>query len=552
MHEFVIIRLGKDSVPDIEKLDSFHAAPEKPIRLTVTCRQVPLDVGPGYYALLYLGSDNSKGMPTKWKQGIRALGKIVSKSGGSKYADEWQVDVEVKVVFPESISKQTFVKKASDVYYGFSGMPVIGISSYSNQTVQEIKTAEDTQNISSFFQALEVVENSISTQVGNYYPELGNLFSETKEEEEDEEEEPDGTLEVIEWTPGWDEYPLDSVFVRTEQRTVNEVVKRIDADRFILDPDFQRVFVWPLKKQSKLIESCLMRIPLPVFYVAEAKDGRIVVVDGLQRLFTFKRYINNEFALSGLGAGKEGSTVESPFDGKLFSELPLTLQERIEDTQITLYILDVKAPERAKLDIFDRVNSGEPLSRQQMRNCLFNGPATRWLGAAAQTAAFRDATGGTLDEKSMRDREAINRFCAFKRLGVEQYKGDMDVFLAATLEEMNTLSKIELDSLANEFERSMQLNYMLFGRHAFRKSLAEKTINAPRTVINISLFDVCSVLLAPFDDPVIENNADQLRSSIGALINNEDFIYAITYGTNGLPQVKTRFKMMKEAIGEVS
>ena len=93
---------------------------------------------------------------------------------------------------------------------------------------------------------------------------------------------------------GWGEYPLDSVFVRTDQRTVSEVVKRINSDRYDLNPEFQRDFVWQVDKQSRLIESCIMRIPLPVLYVAEAPDGRIIVVDGLQRLTTFKRFLGNQ------------------------------------------------------------------------------------------------------------------------------------------------------------------------------------------------------------------------------------------------------------------
>jgi hypothetical protein len=552
MPEFVIIRLGKDSIPDIKQLDSMRAAPAKPIKLTVTCTQVPLNVGPGFYAFLYLGSDNSKGIPTQWAQGLRALGKIVSKTGGEKYADKCQIGVEVKVIFPESIGKEDFLQKAPGVYYWFSGMPVIGLSSYSNQTVQQIKTSDPTQEISALFHSIDVAQKSTRTQVGKHYPELNDLFhyvplSEIKEEET-KSEDVEG-LEIVE-TSGWDEYPLDSVFVRTEQRTVSEVVKRIEADRFILNPDFQREFVWPPKKQSRLIESCLMRLPLPVFYVAEAKDGRIIVVDGLQRLITFTKFLKNEFALSDLGAGKDGSAQQSSLLGKRFSDLPITLQERVEDTQLTLYILDVKAPERAKLDIFDRVNSGEPLSRQQMRNCLFNGSATRWLGVTAKTTAFINATGGTLDKKSMRDREAINRFCAFRLLGAERYKGDMDVFLATTLEEMNTLTKIELERLTKEFERSMKENYMLFGKHAFRKSLAENSENVSRTVINIALFDVCSVLFVPFEEALMAKRADQLRNSISALIKDIAFSLAITYGTNGLTQVTTRFKMMKRAIEE--
>ena len=562
MPEFVIIRLGKDSVADIEKLDAMHTAPAKPLNLTVICTQVPLTVGPGLYAFLYLGSDNSKGIPTAWTQGLRALGKIMSKAGGAKYADKCQIKVEVKVIFPESISKEDFLRRASNVYYSFSGMPVIGISSYSNQTVQQIKMTDSTQDVSALFQAIEIVHPDFKSQIEENYSELSNIFSSTTLSTSDSIQASEKDQDVIEkqkiegldaeaTSPGWGDYPLDSVLVRKDQRTVGEIMGRMEKGRYILDPDFQRGFVWPLDKQSRLIESCLMRIPLPVFYVAEAKDGKIIVVDGLQRLTTFQRYINNKFALTGLGKGQDDRMQGNPLLNKKYEDLPLNLQERLIDTQLALYILDSKAPERAKLDIFERVNGGVVLSRQQMRNCLFNGQATIWLKIAAESSSFLKATGGSLDKKSMRDREAINRFCAFRLIGIEKYKADMDDLLAAALKEMNNLNKAELEDLTKEFERSMKANYMLFGRHAFRKSLAGKSENASRTVINIALFDVCSVLLATLDEAVTAKRADQLRNAIGTLIEDAVFSQAITYGTNGVPQVTTRFAMMKKVLGEV-
>jgi hypothetical protein len=350
---------------------------------------------------------------------------------------------------------------------------------------------------------------------------------------------------------GWGEYPLDSVFVRTEQRTVSEVVKRIKNDRYILDPDFQRDFVWSHKQQSRLIESCLMRIPLPVFYVAEAEDGRIIVVDGLQRLTTFHKYLKNEFALSKLGDGGEKTEQESFLTGKYFKDLPINLQERVEDTQLTLYILDAKAPHRAKLDIFERVNSGEPLARQQMRNCLFNGSATKWLAEVSKTQDFLDATGGSLNQKTMRDREAINRFCAFQLLGVKQYKGDMDGFLAKSLEQMNSFSEDKLEELKRVFQKSMWANYLLFGKHAFRKSLVSKDESVSGSVLNIALFDCCSVLFANLDKSIIEEKADLLRNIIKELINNEGFAQAITNSTNGSKQVNKRFYDINTAIEKV-
>lgn len=349
---------------------------------------------------------------------------------------------------------------------------------------------------------------------------------------------------------GWGDYPLDAVFVRTEPRSVSEVVKRIEKKRYVLDPDFQRDFVWPTAKQSKLIESCIMRIPLPVFYVAEAPDGRIIVVDGLQRLTTFARFMSNQFKLTGLQTENKGK--DHPLEGKTFDQLSIALRERVQDTTLTMYILDAKAPERARLDIFERVNSGEPLTRQQMRNALYNGPATNWLKDAAAGQPFRTATGGSLNPKTMRDREAINRFCAFRLLGYEKYStGDMDVFLAMGLVELAKLSEEKRTSLRLDFDRAMNLNFSLFGENAFRKSLAEKGAFG-RTVINISLFEVCAVAMSELTKSQIKIRGMEraIRDRVVKLFDDDSFVRAITYSTNSTASVKYRFGSMKRAIQE--
>lgn len=337
-------------------------------------------------------------------------------------------------------------------------------------------------------------------------------------------------------------YPLEDVMVRSETRSVSEAVKRIKAGRYAMNPDFQRDFVWPKDKQSKLIESCIMRIPLPVFYVAEGQDGRVTVVDGLQRLSTFVRFLKDELRLTGLGK-------DHPLKDKTFSELPLHFQERIEDTQLTLYILDKSAPEAARLDIFERVNSGIPLTRQQMRNALYDGPATRWLCDQSEHELFRSTTGNSLNPKTMRDREAINRFCAFHLLGWPEYtSSDMDAFLASALKEMNQLD--DLDDLSNTFKLGLRRNNKLFGRHAFRKSLLEDSPDASRSVINISLFEVMMVGLSHVDEGLFSKNIDEIRAGLIELTSDEDFIHAVTYSTNSTRQVQTRFEMITEILSE--
>ena len=96
----------------------------------------------------------------------------------------------------------------------------------------------------------------------------------------------------------WGDYPIDELLIRTESQAIEQVLSRIENGRYVMNPDFQRDFIWPEAKQSKLIESVLMRIPLPVFYLAEDQQGRRIVVDGLQRLYTFHRFANNGLRLN--------------------------------------------------------------------------------------------------------------------------------------------------------------------------------------------------------------------------------------------------------------
>ena len=339
--------------------------------------------------------------------------------------------------------------------------------------------------------------------------------------------------------PGSD-YPLNKVLIRNESRTVHDVLRRIGQGQYIMDPDFQRDFVWDDTKQSKLIESVLMRIPLPVLYLAEDQDGRMIVVDGLQRLSTFRRFVDGDLRLR--------LSQESELDGKRFNELAAGLQNRIEDCNLILYVIDAQVPERARLDIFERVNSGVPLTRQQMRNSLYNGPATRLLRLETETDLFLDATGQSLRKDTMRDREFVNRFCAFHLFPLEQYRGEMDEFLADALIRMNCMDDQELDELSALFRTGLQNNLNVFGRHAFRKRQRGQD---HRSVVNASLWDVMATSLCYVAPGVVESRANALQEGFYQLMEDDDFIAAITYGTNATRRVTDRFRMAEELFEEV-
>jgi len=347
--------------------------------------------------------------------------------------------------------------------------------------------------------------------------------------------------EVDDYDPGspWQDYPLDDILIRQENRTVHDVVRRIGKGFYVMDPDFQRDFIWKADKQSKLIESVILRIPLPVLYLAEDANGHMIVVDGLQRLSTFDAFLNDRLVLRSLD--------RTELNGKRFSDLSFKLQNRIEDCNLILYTIDSKVPDRAKLDIFDRVNSGVPLSRQQMRNCLYQGKGTRFLKNQAQSDLFKEATGRSLKPDMMRDREFVNRFCAFRILNLRDYRGDMDDFLATALQRMNHMDDDQLSALGNALNRSLANNYVTFGQHAFRRHAPNQEWRNP---LNASLWDVMSTGLSRYSEARVEKHRDQLYRTVQDLLADDDFLDSITRSTSARKMVEHRFNATAKALEE--
>lgn len=338
-------------------------------------------------------------------------------------------------------------------------------------------------------------------------------------------------------------YPLNELAIRDERRTAQDVVRRIDNGRFVLDPDFQRDFLWQDTQQSRLIESILMRIPLPVFYVAEDEALRLIVVDGRQRLTTLQHFINDHLSLH---------LPERPeLHGKKFSELDVESQNRVEDCQLHFYIIERTVPERARLDIFERVNSGEPLTRQQMRNALYNGPATIFLRDEAATDLFKNATGEALSSESKRkemvDREFINRFCAFALYDFSEYDGDLDRWLARALEEMNK-PETDLKALGEKFRVGLRNNIQVFGKHAFRKHTSAKQ---GKNRLNVALFEVMTVALSERSEESVVHRSAELRTIFYGLMHNDRFEKSLSEGTTKSSSVNRRFSIATKAINGV-
>jgi len=183
-----------------------------------------------------------------------------------------------------------------------------------------------------------------------------------------------------------------------------------------------------------------------------------------------------------------------------------------------------------------------------MRNCLYMGSATKFLKSEANSDIFLKSTGRSLQKSTMRDREMINRFCAFKLLPISSYRGDMDAFLALALEKMNTMDSKELELISTQFRTSLRNNFTVFGNHAFRKFAKGQE---SRSVFNASLWDVMSTGLSEYAEHVVEAKADLLRESFWVMLEDTEFNSSITLGTNQVNRVMCRFNRTRQMLVEV-
>jgi Protein of unknown function DUF262 len=340
----------------------------------------------------------------------------------------------------------------------------------------------------------------------------------------------------------------EKIKVRTENRVVEQIVSRISHNEIDLAPDFQRLRgVWNLTRQSRLIESLLLRIPLPVFYVAADHNENWAVVDGLQRMSTMDDFVKGRFKLSNL-------EYLTQFEGLAYKDLPRPMQRRINETQLLIHVIDPGTPEEVMFNIFSRINTGGVrLNGQEIRHALHKGPVRVFLKELADTEAFIRATDGTVRKDRMADRECALRFLAFMIDPWEKYStNDLDGFLGTAMNKLNTMKQSERAELRRLFEKSMNAAHNIFEKEAFRKRYAQDNARNP---VSKALFEAWSVELARSQGGQIQRLVQRkkdVRSGFINLMNNDrEFDVAISYST-GVPQrVYKRFSAISELVRKI-
>jgi Protein of unknown function DUF262/HNH endonuclease len=315
--------------------------------------------------------------------------------------------------------------------------------------------------------------------------------------------------------------PLDrKVTLEKADRSLSELHRWYKMGRIIVDPEWQRNYVWDIARASKLIESFLLNIPVPVVYLAKTEDNKYEVIDGLQRLTSVFNYLDNNYKLQRLD-------ILVDIANKSFNELPESSQRKLEDAILRSFELSSGAGD-IHFIVFERLNTGGvKLNDMEIRNCLYRGTLNGLIKDLASSSEFNKAINQQNMEKRMQDRALVLRFLAFYERTHHKCKHGLKRFLNDFLETYRNATPEKIDEYKKVFDKCMKACVTVFGDSAFRlkseitkpnsKSKGEWS-NRP----NAAIFQVISTSFGNYDLGQITRAADSIYEEYLDLINSDE------------------------------
>ncbi|WP_114765308.1 DUF262 domain-containing protein [Vibrio rhodolitus] len=399
--------------------------------------------------------------------------------------------------------------------------------SLDNETAVVDETSTELAKDSSFDMS-DLVDLSSVTGVDD-----GNTAN--SEDSSDDDDDDDANYELI--VPN----------IRRQTPSLYALYQRLLHDEIEIQPDYQRQDrIWDDKKKSKLIESILMGLPLPIFYFGERKNDNWVVIDGLQRITTVQDFMMGRFSLK---LDKDSPVIEA--NGKFFTEFDRKFTRSITEFEVTAYVIDMEEEDknhgsvnRFIIELFHRINTyGVKLSDQEIRSAINFGSSVFYLKFLASSQTFISSTNDTVNPKRQKDLELCLSALAFIIFGYEEFKASKyDDFLSQAMVWINNqdFEKVEHDngqvdyksdspiiiSLTSKFESGIKFSHELFGKNAFKKVLnAQK-----KDPISKPLFEVLVTLFANISNEqkdIIKKNKSEFIDCLYSAINNDSREYAV-------------------------
>ncbi|MFT4928252.1 MAG: hypothetical protein ACI8WB_004371, partial [Phenylobacterium sp.] len=265
--------------------------------------------------------------------------------------------------------------------------------------------------------------------------------------------------DIVEEESILDPFDTDAISISQQVVPMDTLIRRLKQKSIHLSPNFQRSEVWDATRRSRLIESLMLKIPLPMFYVAAGEDGKWEVVDGLQRLSTIRDFIignadGKRLKLSNL------EFLGDKFKNKTYADIEddpvhIRLINTIMETEMRLTVINPGTPEEVKRNIFKRINTGGmPLTSQEIRHALYQGQSSDLLAEMVDTPEFKSAVNKPINDTRMAARELVLRFLAFLIVPRRSYHSGMDIFLSNAMRVMNLMPSMDERLLAKIYKKS--------------------------------------------------------------------------------------------------
>ena len=309
------------------------------------------------------------------------------------------------------------------------------------------------------------------------------------------------------------------VTLQQADRTLSDLHTRYRSGRLIVDPEWQRNYVWDKVRASKLIESFLLNIPVPVIYLAKTEDGKYEVIDGLQRLTSIFDYLENKYPLQ-----KMDFFVE--FSGKFFKDLPERYQNHLNESVLRSFELS-DGSDIMRFTVFERLNTGGvKLNEMEIRNCIYRGSLNNLIKDLSEKEVFKNVLNHKGIEKRMNDRALVLRFLAFYEKTHDKCEKGLKSFLNDFFKIHKEAPPEKMDEYKKVFDKCMKASFTVFGNNAFRlkndktkqnsKSAGEWAIRP-----NAAIFQVVAVSFQKYDLGRITRAADAIYEEYIDLINTD-------------------------------
>lgn len=310
---------------------------------------------------------------------------------------------------------------------------------------------------------------------------------------------------------------------------IRSLKDQVDDGTLVLADDFQRRRVWDDTKASRLIESLLINVPIPVCYFAELEDGSYSVIDGQQRLTAIYRYLNDKFKLRSL-------RIRSDLNKKKFSQLGISDRRSIQSRSIRCILIQKESHPEIRFDVFDRLNSNSvKLNRQELRNSLYKGDLNKLIKELSENETFKKLRRSENVDKRMNDCEMILRFFAFYFDRVN-YQGNLAKFLDNYLQAGRKMSLEVIHNHREIFLKTIKDVDCVFGKNSFRRyDPANDTWNKS---LNRAIYDIIMLYFAEIPSDMIQQKSNIILDEFKKIFNDEGFQEDIT----SFPEKIVRFQ----------